>query len=185
MKNSIFYGGYNFLNVLPIYWYLLIYAAEYLLLLAGRRYFEGKAYDVAFSSKFGCAFLAIFIFIAARTIQRTNFSPEDWMTGKNFQIIVAAFSILAAIIFYLVTKPKQVMDKYWFTYFICPVFIYLVLTTIPLYIKYASVKEAAAGFVLLILWLLSVLYDIKHERLNQRGWLRKHKSRDYNQEFNN
>lgn len=172
MKNLLI-GSHYFLNAYPLYVYPLIFLFGYLILLGGRKLFEGRAYNVSFSASWGCACLTGFLIIAAWIIQQPDCHPVNWMESKYFHFIVMIVSIIFTIVNILSTRPKQIMDKWWFAMFVFPLFIYFVLTTVPIYL-YGSLIQKIAGCDLLLLWLLLVRYDSKKERLDQRRWIRRH-----------
>ena len=176
MKNLILCdlsGGHNFLNAYPLYVYALIYVFFYSLLLIGRWHYEGRAYDIAYSSKFGCLSLAIFVIIGAGIIQQENFHPANWIESRAFHLITIFVSIVVAFIFIFITRPKEKMDR-WFALVDLPLLFYFVITVIPIY-WYGNVTQKIVGFLLLLLWLIWVIIDIKNDRLDQRKWLRKNR----------
>jgi hypothetical protein len=181
MQNSVLVGSHLFLSVCPIRILILIYAVIYSSLWIGRWVFEGRGYDVAHSSKFGDAALATFVITAAWIIKQSDFHPADWMEGRTFHFIIAGISIMTAIIYFLVTRPKREMDI-WHAFFVFPVFLYLIATTIPVYWKYLWRDSISAGLffaiafigiVLLLLWVFLVIDDIKEKRMDQRKWIAK------------
>lgn len=166
-------GSHQFLSAYPIIVYVLIYFFFYLFLLIGRWISEGRAYDVAYSSKFGDIALAAFVIIAARIIQQPYFHPASWMESKTFHFIVAGISIKAAVVYLLTSKPRYAMDR-WHALFVVPVFFYLIATTLPVYYQYASLTQFINGIFCILIWLVLVIYDGKKDRLDQRKWIRKH-----------
>ena len=99
---SSLFGSHLFLNAFPLWVYALIYAGFYSFLWIGRWAFEGRGYDVAYSSRFGDIALAIFVIIAANIIQQPNFYPANWMEGKNFHLIVGGISIITSIFYFFI-----------------------------------------------------------------------------------
>lgn len=175
MKTTILYGSHYFLNAYPIYVYVLIYVFFYSLLWLGRWKFEGRGYDVAYSSKFGDIFLAAFVIIAACTIRQPDFQPSNWMESKIFHLSIAGFSIVASVIYFLFTRPKRVMDI-WHALFVVPIFLYLIITTIPVYLQCVDDDGSNLfGFIPLFVWLTLVIYDIKKDRMDQRTWIAKNR----------
>jgi len=166
------FGSHYFLSAYPLYVYALIFVFGYLLLLIGRWVFEGKAYNVAFSASLGDAALTGFLVIAAWMIQQQKFIPTDWMENITFHYILICISTLSSIIYFLISTPKQVMDKFH-AFAIVPFFTYFILSTIPIYILYGNLMKIVIGFLLLLFWLILVIYDGKKERLDQRKWISK------------
>ena len=176
MKNLIFcdlVGSHQFLNAFPLYVYALIFVGFYLLLLGGRKLFEGKAYNVARSADMGDAALTFFIILAARVIQKPNFNPAGWMETGIFHWIVAGLSFLV-IIYFLLQKPRHIMD-FFHAIVIAPIFFYLIITTIPIYWCYTGIIYKIIGLLLLLAWAALVVYDTKKRRLDQRHWIMKHR----------
>ena len=172
MKNSLF-GSHYFLNACPLYVYALIFALGLSLLFIGRKIFEGKAYNVARSGDLGDTGLAGFIILAAWIIQNGNFHPALWMESGIFHSIVIVVSIISAIIYFVTALPYQKMDC-WHALLIVPIFLYFIITTIPVYV-YASPAQKIAGFMMLMVWLFTLVYDKKEDRLDQRKWIKKYR----------
>ncbi len=167
------FGSHHFLNAYPLYVYALIFVFGYLLLLVGRWLFEGRAYNVARSASWGDASLTGFLVVAAFIIQNQNFAPADWMESKCFHFTLISITFLSSSIYFLISVPKQIMDKFH-AFVIVPLFTYFILSTIPVYILYGGLIKIVLGFSLLLLWLTLVISDGKEKRLDQRKWIRKH-----------
>ena len=167
------FGSHYFLNAYQLHVYVLIFVFGYLSLLIGRWIFEGKAYNVAYSASWGDAALTGFLVIAAWIIQQQNFIPADWMESIAFHYILISLTALSSIIYFLISTPKQVMDKFH-ALVIVPLFTYFILSTVPIYVLYGGLVKIIIGFFLLLFWLILVIYDGKNERLDQRKWIMKH-----------
>lgn len=172
MQTTVLYGSHYFLSVYQIYVYALIYIFSFPMLWLGRWKFEGRGYDVSFSSKFGDAAFVAFIILVAYVVRQPDFHPLPWMESKLFHFTIIGISVASAIVYYFVTRPKQIMDA-WHALFVFPMFMYLIVTTIP--VLWVS-PEFSSGLVLLLAWGAFVTCDIVEKRMNQREWIAKNRS---------
>jgi len=175
MKTDLIYSHY-FLSAYDPIMYVLIYVFSFPLLWLGRWKFEGKGYDIAFSSKFGDAALTAFIILVAYIMRQPDFNPTPWMESKLFHFATIGISITSAIIYFFTAKPKRVMDI-WHAVFLFPVFMYLIATTIPIFLCYSfNVSiEFFPGLIFLFVWAVCIAYDIIEGRMNQREWITKNR----------
>ncbi|MES2023514.1 MAG: hypothetical protein V4439_02420 [Patescibacteria group bacterium] len=171
-KSNDLFGSHYFLKSTPTWVLILIYGLLYSMLWIGRWYFEGAGYDVAYSSRFGDMGLAIFILIATNIIKQWYFSPANWMESKAFHFGVALFGFIMSMIYTAATKPQEVMDL-WHAIFIVQIFLYLIITILPVYWHYGNNLQKIIGLFLLLIWAGLVIYDGANERLDQRKWIEK------------
>jgi len=87
---------------------------------------------------------------------------------------VIVISIVSALIYFLITKPKQVMDAFH-AVVILPAFVYFIAITIPIYLHTGDIILILFGLMFLVIWLLLVIWDAKRQRLDQRTWIREHR----------
>ena len=166
-------GSYWFLNQFPIFVYIVIYVLFYSILLVGRWMFEGRAYDVALSSKYGDMALGAFVVYAASMIKQQDFQTKEFMQDPGFHWIVVIVSIVITLIYIIITKPAREMDI-WHGIITVPLFLYLIGTIAPVY-YYASSSELALGVLLIAIWIILVIYDVLSGRMDQRKWIHKNR----------
>ena len=176
MYQTTLYGGHAFLRECPTVAQFIIYCILYSALWIGRWVFEGKGYDVAYSSKIGDFGLVLIIMMAAKVLKNPAIHPALWIESPIFHWVIGIGAILAGIIFYLVTRPKYGMDI-WHSLVILPLFVYFIISVLPIYILYASHTRQVIALTLLLVWAGLVVYDIKSGRLDQRTWI--HRTRDW------
>ena len=176
------YGSYYLLSVCPVWTSMPIYLLLYYLLWFIRRHFEGRGYDVAYSSKFGMPALVTFVILAAWIIQQPDFQPSALIESKIFHLIIIGATVVTTIIYFLITRPKQWGDR-WHALVMFPTLLYFVATSIPVYWKYIQLTSinnefnpfiVSIGFCFLLLWVFLVIDDIKNKRMNQREWISIH-----------
>jgi len=175
MKNLIFcelHGSHWFLSLLHPYYYgyVLFFVLDYLLLLGGRRLFEGRAYNVARSADIGDIALTYFVTIGAGIIQQSNFHPAVWMESEIFYWMVALLSILIIIYFLKPKLARHTMDKFH-AIVIAPIFFYFIVTVAPVLWCYGNEIQMLFGFLCLLTWVATVIFDTKNNRLDQRVWI--------------
>jgi len=177
MQNSVFVGSHYLLYVCPVYFMVFIQTMLYSGIPLLRWIREGKAYDIAWSSKFGDnIFLALFIISAGVMLQQPDYQPSSWMESKIFHSVVGAVSVITSIIYGIVTKPKHPADRYH-AFVLFPIYLYLVTTCLPVYYDQPwNSSWFLFGLILLFGWFVLVLFDIAQKRMNQREWISIHHS---------
>jgi hypothetical protein len=135
--------------------------------------YEGRAYDVALSSKIGDICLAGFICIGAYIIKQPQFDPPTWMEGLWFQFGMALFSILCGILCLILIKPEYEGDMYH-AIWVIPFFIYFLCITSPVLYLYGNMWQKVLGISFVFVWLLLVIYDIQTGRMEQRKYIARH-----------
>ena len=143
---------------------------------AGRKVFEGGAYNVSFASNFGDLALCVMFGIGILVLQQQNGVPPKWLQGTAMQIALL-FTVTIAMVTFTVmehlSSPKQVMDIYH-NAIIVPVFFYLtIMLGSVIWTSGMQTQQIFAAFLVLV-WAILFIVDIKEGRLNQREWLRVH-----------
>ena len=178
MKNLIFYdlhGGHWFLSLFhPYGLYMLSFLMGYLILLGGRKLFEGRAYNIARSADIGDIALTGFVTIGSGIIQQPNFHPAIWMESTFFHSVVTILSVLVIIYFLRPKLARHAMDKFH-AIVIAPIFFYFVVTVAPIYWCYGDEIQIFLGALCIFIWVALVVYDTKTGRLDQRQWISIHR----------
>lgn len=146
--------------------------------LLGRKIFEGLAYNVSYSSKYGDAALVMCIVIAARILQREPSLP-DWLVSRNFHVICAVISVVIGLavgglaIVQTTWAQSQIIDM-CHNFLVVPFFLYTLSTMLPVTYWQGTTYEKIVTLACLVTWLALVWYDAHNGRLDQRSWLRAH-----------
>ena len=171
-------GSFAVLSVCPI-WAVAI-VLDFLcidILYIGREAFEGFPYNISKSSQLGDRALIGCALISATILQGRVALPW-WLGSELFQILIAVASILTGILWQvfvlLKTNNRSVtkMDTYH-NVFIAPLFMYLLVTGLPVIYIYGSIHEKGLTGLFILLWIELVAYDAKNGRLDQCDWLRR------------
>lgn len=176
MQNSVLTGSHLILSLCPIYVMVIIQIILYSGIPLLRWIHEGKAYDIAWSSKFGDnIFLAGLIIFAGWMLQQPDYQPSAWMESGIFHSVAAVIAIVTSIIYGAVTKPKRAADRYH-AFVLFPIYLYLVTPCLPVYYDQpGSTWWFRLGLMLLFGWFVLVLFDIAKNRMNQREWISIHR----------
>ncbi len=175
----MFHGSHLIFSTYPIFAGLALYAVTVLVLWPMRLVFEGAAYNVAFSSKFGDAALCGFAATAGLMLVRGVAMPE-WALSLDFHLICAGVAMGVGVGIALFVVPiwrSQVTDAYH-NLFVVSVYVYLVLTMAPVYF-YVGPAAIALGSAYIIVWILLLRDDAAENRLEQRAWLKEHEPVTY------
>ena len=144
----------------------------------GRKLFEGTAYNVALSSKWGDIGLICSIVVAARILKRQTVQVR-WFEGLVFPITVLVVGLAIGVCLHIRTMVGHswmfgpVMDAYH-NLIVVPLFFFLLALTLPIIWLHGAAIEKALTLISLALWVVLVLYDLKTGRLDQRRWLEMH-----------
>jgi asparagine N-glycosylation enzyme membrane subunit Stt3 len=132
------------------------------------------AYQVSASAFLGDIALTIFVYTGATMINSGNFDPIGWLGSQGFHWVIIGVALVCSLVYYKNTKPKYLGDVYH-AVVILPLFMYFILVLVPVYYYYCSFSQGLVGLGLLLFWVLSVVYDMKEERLDQRKWIKKNR----------
>lgn len=171
-------GIYWFLANCPIWaTAMILYFSTLGVIHVGRDYFEGIPYQVAYSAQFGDTLLFGAVLIAATILQQRDGADIPlWFQGLGTQILVLGGCFLLGFVVCIVTlktRSGQKMDMFH-DIAMGPVILFLAITLLPVIWNNGTVVEisATAGFILV--WAGLTVFDIKHERMDQRKWLQSH-----------
>lgn len=166
-------GGYYLLATTP-WWqtalFLLVFTIG--ILYPGRWMFEGRAYNVAFSSNYGDIALTIIVVIGVVILQQ-GVSLPSFVRTPNFHVAVGAIAFMigcALVAKKVIYEEGQIMDIYH-DIVIVPLFLYLLGILAPVIYFGGTAAEKTFALVLLALWATLVIVDIQTERMDQRRWL--------------
>lgn len=173
MKKLHLYCGHAFLREAGILSMMLLWVVLYSLLLYGRFRFEGVYYDVAYSSKFGDFCLILVISWAGHIMRQERFRPRYSMRSWHFHARWIIGSLLLGQLVRLAIQPKQWMDV-WHASLIVPFFVYFIRCAVSVYWYCANTAQKIGGLILVLIWFIFVVYDIKTGRMIQRKYIQEH-----------
>jgi hypothetical protein len=173
-----YYGSHYILAKLPIWATTVIFATVLMTVLVGRDILEGLPYDVAYSSLVGDVGLMIVVLIAATILKKEKIKIVWWLESNLMHLGIFSLSVAFGTTVSLLTlssRSGQVMDIFH-DVIIAPLFLYLAITLLPVIIKNRKENkaEAIATILCVLLWASLVVFDITHDRMNQREWLQHH-----------
>ena len=148
------------------------------ILYLGRYYFEGKAYNVAWSSKFGDQALVGIILIAFLTLREMP-KLDGFFTKPSFQTACLVASIGIGLIVQWLDWSKRdtmVMDIYH-NIFIVPLFLFLLALSFSIIFTNGSKAKIGIVLGLLVFWAVLVVLDITAKpvnRMDQQAYLKYH-----------
>lgn len=170
-------GIYHWLTVCPAWLTLLtLYIGCIALLPLGRKLFEGVAYNVALSSKWGDLALICCVLIAERTLRKQTVEIP-WINRRGFHATCRTLALLVGIGLQVRAAAVhgwrfgEIMDCYH-NLIIVPVFLYLLVAALPIVYVYGTRVQKLGTVALLLLWGSLVCYDFATGRLEQQSWLR-------------
>lgn len=174
-----FFGSQRVLNeTQPWVVALVLYMFTIVIAWPLRKYFEGLAYNIAYSSKYGDIALIGCIFIAGLILHRYTVLP-DWVTSLTFHFILGALAIgigigvgINAIIH--TTWPESQWVDLGHNFLVVPFYLYVLGTTLPVTYLQGTATEKTLTVGFLLTWALLVYIDIRTGRLDQRSWLKLH-----------
>jgi hypothetical protein len=154
---------------------LTLYIGCIAVLPLGRKLFEGVAYNVALSSKWGDLALICCVLIAANILKKQNVEIP-WIFRRGFHTTCVTMAPLVGIGLQVRAAAAhgwrfgELMDGYH-NLVIVPVFLYLLVATLPIVHLYGTRAQVLRTFAFLLLWGSLVCYDFVTGRLEQRSWL--------------
>jgi hypothetical protein len=153
------------------------------ILYPGRKWFEGMAYNVAFSSNYGDMAL-IGVPLIGIWILQTGGNVPMFANSSCYQSACAIIAVAVGIACHLACtadlkkkgRTVMVMDSYH-NLVVIPLLVYLILfINIPIMIASGSFFQWLSEAVLVFIWTLLVFVDFKMDRLDQQMWLWKNRS---------
>jgi hypothetical protein len=176
-------GIYWLLAVTPV-WITVVTLLVFCIgiLYPGRKYFEGVAYNVAYSSNFGDMALIGNFMIAVWGLQNGGRVPM-FANRILYQLVCLAISALLGIVWQFVYmeglekkgRVAMIMDSYH-NLVVAPMLIYLILfVNIPVMFASGNLFQWLLATTLVAIWAKLVFVDSNAERLDQQIWLRKNK----------
>lgn len=155
---------------------IVLYVFTIAIAYLGRWLFEGRAYNVAFSSKYGDVALIGCIWIAGSIFHRTRLLPA-WTTSPTFHIAIATLAVAIGIIvgsyaIYESTWAKSEIIDMAHNFLIVPLYLYLLGTTLPVVYFQGTWLQKSATVALLLIWFGLVVFDTKTGRMKQQDWLK-------------
>ena len=175
--NTSYVGIHAFLTRTPLWvTVLILYLMTDGAMHIGREYFEGLAYQVAYSAKFGDAALLGVVFIATTILQRGNVVLPKLLTKvwMHRAIVLVGICLGSAVSWLtLPARSGQIMDIYH-DVVIAPMILYFAVTLLPVIYLAGKRAEKVSTVCFILFWLALVVYDTGSNRMNQRNWLEKH-----------
>ncbi|MFA5098899.1 MAG: hypothetical protein WC461_01620 [Candidatus Paceibacterota bacterium] len=166
-------GIYEFLYWCPMWavagaLYFLVIGILFII----RDWQEGLPYNISVASQQGDLALIVAILIGVEILKRQQSLPE-WM-GTNFQFILFAVSVsfgllYQLVVFFLGNKWGTAADAFH-NMFIAPLLLFMLVTTVPVTVLYGVWFEKTCVIFCLLVWLLTLLFDIIDGRLQQPEW---------------
>ncbi len=170
--NTQFVGSHYVLFELPIWASgLILYGVTMGAIYVARDLFEGLPYQVAYSAQFGDAALAGAVLVAATILQRGDALPRQSTSGY-FHILAALVSVSFGVTWWSLDRPRHWGDIYHHL-FVAPLILYLAITLLPVILINGTRVEKFWVLCFALLWAALVVFDLKHERMNQRQWLQR------------
>ena len=170
------HGSHYILSVAP--WWAVagaLYVATILVLWPMRLYFEGVAYNVAWSSKYGDIVLIAIVEIAQALLQYNLVQMPGWATGWVFHLVCACVAVAVGTFLVLGPTPlwrSQITDNYH-NFFVVGLYVYLLLSIAPVLWYAQGYSAIAAALALLAVWALLAFDDVRTGRMDQRAYLMK------------
>lgn len=176
MAQELFGSQHLFAIYSPWLLGVVLYATIMILVLLGRKIFEGRAYNVAYSSWLGGATLIGCMSIAGRALHRPDVVLPAWLASSTYHVTIAEISIMIGIfmgalaIYQTTWRESQVVDLA-FNFLMAPAFIYGLVTLLPVTCFQGTPFEKTATVVLIVAYLVTAIIDIRTGRLHQHEWL--------------
>jgi hypothetical protein len=171
--NTQLVGSHYVLSALPIWASsLILYGVTIGVIYLARDFFEGLPYQVAYSAQFGDAVLAAAVLIGATILQRGDSLPSRFSNG-NFHVLAALISVSFGLTWWAIDRPQHWGDVYHHL-FVAPLILYLAITLLPVILINGKTGEKLWVLCFALLWATLVVFDVTHERMNQRQWLQSH-----------
>ena len=183
MTSELFGSHRLFATMNPWVLGVVLYFGVNAFVLLGRKIFEGRAYNVAYSSWLGSAALIGCMSIAGHVLHRPDLPLPAWLTSSMYHQIVAGVSIvigicMGALAIYQTTWAKSQWVDLAFNLVIAPLFMYLLATLLPVINLYLGVNVPTIyktmTIVLLMLYGVTAIIDIRTGRLHQPEWVAAH-----------
>lgn len=173
-------GIYYLLGATP--WWVMatvLYIVTVAVLWPMRWMFEGAAYNVAYSSKYGDVLLIGIIALAQVLMQQKSFELPALAATWWYQPFCMGAAVVVGLVLVFVATPlwrTHLTDNYH-NFFVVGLYVYLLLSVAPVLWKEPVVFLAA--FAMLCSWGLMVYTDAVTGRLDQRPWLKEHDPATY------
>jgi hypothetical protein len=171
--NSNLVLSHRFLAELPGFVsFILIYGITTAVLWPMRLYFEGVAYNVAWSSKYGDAALTAVVVLAGLVLRYGKSEMPEWATGTTFHAACALIGVGVGIFMVFGPTPlwrSQVADNFH-NFFTIGLFFYLLLVTAPVYYYQAPSWAVWLAVILMISWMGMAWDDVRTGRMDQRPY---------------
>lgn len=180
---SNFFGIYWVMAEVPLWaiyiglWFFCIG-----ILYPGRKLFEGRAYNVAFSSDFGDIAL-IGIFIIGAWVLQANGKVPKFANSLFYQAICFIAALIIGIVCQFLYldflgkkgRPFMIMDSYHNLVAI-PLLAYLIFPiNIPVMLISGNLLQWLLGVAMATVWTILVFIDLRTGRLDQKTWLALHR----------
>ena len=171
--NTQFVGSHYVLAAMPIWASsLVLYGATLGVIFVVRDIFEGMPYQVAYSAQIGDALLVGAVLVAATILQRGEVMPS-WLSSWLFHLPAALISVGLGLTWWWLDRPAHWGDVY---HHLCvaPLFMYLAITLLPVILTKGTRVEILFVTCFVLVWASLMVFDVRHERMNQRQWLQDH-----------
>jgi hypothetical protein len=173
-----------FADLPPFIIFAILFVGVNAFVLIGRKITEGEYYNVSFSSVIGGGALMGCMSIAGHILHRPDLVLPDWLVSAKFHdvsqvisLVIGALMGLLAI--YQTSLIKSKFVDLWFNFAIAPLFLYLLGTLLPVTYFQGDALEKTATFVLLVLYAVTAIMDIKSGRLHQPEWRQAHPGHNF------
>ena len=167
MENLV--GSCYLLMVLPIWMTALImYMLTQGMLFVLRDYCEGVYYNTSYSAVLGDGALVCIVLMAAGILQR-GAPLYEWLGNGYCHFLAISAGMSFGVGWYILDQPKQWGDRYHHLV-VASLLTYLGITLVPVIFKNGTDSEWIAVIGLVLIWVVSVVYDSTTKRLDQRNY---------------
>ena len=96
-----------------------------------------------------------------------------WLQDSGTHLWIFSLAVVLGIAICKITlasRSGQLMDIYH-DVVIAPFILYAAITLLPVIWFNSTLSEKLATELFLIVWIILIIFDFKHDRINQRQWL--------------
>lgn len=130
---------------------------------------EGLYYNTSYSAVLGDGALVVVVLMACGMLQRAGLFLPEWAQSRWFEWFAFLSSTAVGTVWWEIDRPQQWGDTYHHLV-IAPIMVYLAAILLPVFYYNATRVEIIFICSLVSVWALLFVYDIRHERLDQRKY---------------